>query len=76
MAERIDPAANVYARALHGAAMDGGRVSEVDASLRQFTEALASNVPLLRALINPELPAEAKKRIITKMMEGSEIDRP
>jgi F-type H+-transporting ATPase subunit delta len=73
MAERIDPAANVYARALHGAAMDGGRVSEVDASLRQFTEALASNVPLLRALINPELPAEAKKRIITKMMEGSEI---
>ena len=72
MAERIDPAANVYARALHGAAVDAGRVAEVDANLRQFSEALASNVPVLRALINPELPAEAKKRIISRMMDSAE----
>ena len=76
MAERIDPAANVYARALHGAAVDAGRVAEVDANLRQFNEALASNVLLLRALINPELPADAKKRIISQMMDGCRADRP
>ncbi len=72
MAERIDPAANVYARALHGAAVDAGRVAEVDANLRQFSEALATNVPVLRALVNPELPAEAKKRIISRMMDSAE----
>jgi F-type H+-transporting ATPase subunit delta len=72
VAERIDPAANVYARAFHEAAIDAGKVAEVDRDLRAFTEALAENVHVLRALINPELPSAAKKRIISQMMEGAE----
>ncbi len=72
MAERIDPAAAVYARALHAAAVGAGRVREVDHDLKRFMEALAENVVLLRALINPELPAVAKKRIIAQMMDGAE----
>ena len=29
-------------------------------------------MPVLRALVNPELPAEAKKRIISRMMDSAE----
>lgn len=72
MAERIDPAATVYARALHGAAVDAGHVGEVDADLKRFTAAMEENPGLHRALINPELPAVAKKRIITEVMEGAD----
>lgn len=72
MTDRIDPASRVYADALYAAATDAGRVSQVDRDLAAFLGAMSDNVLLLRALVNPQLPREAKCRIIGKLMDGSE----
>ena len=48
MAQRIEPAARVYAEALYGAARDAGRTREVDRDFRSLLEELSSNRPLLR----------------------------
>ena len=62
MAERIDPAADVYARALHGAAVDAGRVRRGRSpTCASSCEALAANLLVLRALINPELPGRGQE---------------
>lgn len=72
MAERIDPAARVYAGALYAAAVDAGSVAVVAKQLDQLMDALGSNPAVLRALINPELPREAKRRILGQMMEDAD----
>jgi F-type H+-transporting ATPase subunit delta len=72
MADRVDPAANVYASALHQAARDGGRVREVDRDLRQVLDTLGEHRAVLRALVNPGLPREGKQRILVKLLEGAE----
>ena len=49
MADRVDPAARVYADALHQAAEDAGKVQEVDRDLAGFMDALGENPAVLRA---------------------------
>jgi F-type H+-transporting ATPase subunit delta len=70
--ERVDPGARVYARALYEAAGEVGRVAQVDRDLHSLMEALAGNPVVLRALVNPELPREAKRRILAKLMEDAD----
>jgi F-type H+-transporting ATPase subunit delta len=72
MAQQLDAAARVYADALHQAAVDAGRTREVDRDLQAFVGALAQNVAVLRALVNPGLPHEAKRRILARMFEQSD----
>ncbi len=72
MADRVDPAAHVYARALHQAARAAGRVAEVDRDLTAFLSTLGEHVVVLRALVNPGLPAEAKRRILARLLEQFE----
>jgi F-type H+-transporting ATPase subunit delta len=63
MAERIEAAARVYAQALYEAASEAGRLAEVDRDMQAFTAHMAGDRTVLRALLNPQLPAEAKHRI-------------
>ena len=72
MAERIDPGARVYAQALNAAATEAGRVTQVADDLAALMDALGSNVLLLRALVNPELPREAKRRILSQVMRDAD----
>jgi F-type H+-transporting ATPase subunit delta len=72
MAELIDPAARVYAEALFEAAQDAGRVREVDADLSGFVGALVADRPALQALLNPQLPTEAKKRIVASLLRDAD----
>jgi F-type H+-transporting ATPase subunit delta len=73
MAERvIDPAARVYAEALHEAAVEAGRVAEVNRDLTAFVQAIAQNRLMLGALANPRLPRHAKQGVVAKLMEGAE----
>jgi F-type H+-transporting ATPase subunit delta len=44
----------------------------VDEDLRSFIKAMEENPAVLHALMNPELPSEAKKRVISQIMEGAE----
>src|SRR3954447_14861549 len=66
MAERIEAGARVYAQALYEAAVEAGAVREGDADLDALTQLLAGDTRLLRALLNPRLPREAKHRIAAK----------
>ena len=72
MADRVDPAGRVYASALHQAATDAGRVQDVDRDLDGFVAALGENETVLRALVNPGLPRDAKRRILARMLEQAD----
>lgn len=72
MAVRVDPAARVYAKALHEAAGDAGRVHEVDRDLRALVASLGDSPVILRALVNPALPGDGKRRILVGLLQGSE----
>jgi ATP synthase F1 delta subunit len=72
MAERIDASARVYAQALYEAAVEAGRVGEVDAELDALVAYMAKDRLLLRALLNPQLPREAKHRIASKSLADSD----
>jgi F-type H+-transporting ATPase subunit delta len=71
VADQIDLAARVYADALYQAAADAGAVKDVDDDLAALMDALAENPVLLRALVNPALPGEAKRRILARLLESS-----
>jgi F-type H+-transporting ATPase subunit delta len=72
VADQLDPAAQVYADALHQAAVEGGRVEEVDRTLGRLVETLGANPDLTAALANPRLPADAKLRVAEGLMRGGE----
>ena len=72
MADRVDPAAHVYAKALHEAAAEAGRVQEVDRDLAALISTLGESPVVLRALVNPALPGEGKRRILVGLLTGSE----
>jgi F-type H+-transporting ATPase subunit delta len=72
VAERIDPAARVYAEALYAAAGDAKRTREVDRDFRALLAELGENRLLLQALANPAIPREAKKRVLARLLDGSE----
>jgi F-type H+-transporting ATPase subunit delta len=72
VAERIESGARVYAEALHRAAAEADRVAEIDRDLREFLESLAENRRALATLLNPQLPADSRNRIIAGMMKGAD----
>ena len=72
MADRVDPAGRVYATALYQAAADAGKVREVDSDLEGLISTLGENEILLRALVNPALPREAKARVLTRVLDQAE----
>lgn len=72
MADRVDPAGRVYASALHQAAGDAGKVHDVDRDLDGLISALGENEILLRALVNPALPREAKRRILARVLDQAD----
>jgi F-type H+-transporting ATPase subunit delta len=69
---RVDPAARVYAKALHEAAGGAGRVQEVARDLNALISALGDSPVVLRALVNPALPGEGKRRILVGLLTGSD----
>jgi len=72
VAERIEPAARVYAAALYDAASEAERTHEVDIGMRALLGALSDNRLLLQALANPAVPRDAKKRVLTQLLQESE----
>jgi F-type H+-transporting ATPase subunit delta len=72
VAERIEPAARVYAEALYAAARDAGRTREVDSDLKALIAGLGGNRPLVQALANPAIPGDAKKRVLMKLLADSD----
>jgi F-type H+-transporting ATPase subunit delta len=72
MADRVDPAARVYANALHRAAREAGRAGDVDRDLAALISTLGENTVVLRALVNPALPREGKHRILVRLLEGAD----
>jgi F-type H+-transporting ATPase subunit delta len=72
VAERIEPAARVYAEALYAAAGDAGRTREVDSDLKALIAGLGGNRPLVQALANPAIPREAKKRVLMTLLADSD----
>jgi F-type H+-transporting ATPase subunit delta len=72
MADRVDPAAHVYASALYQAARDAGRVREVDRDLDDLISTLGEQPVVLRALVNPGLPREGKHRILARLLEQAD----
>ena len=72
MAERIEPAARVYAEALYGAGRDAERTREIDSDFRALLAELGENRLLLQALANPAIPGEAKKRVLGQLLQESQ----
>jgi F-type H+-transporting ATPase subunit delta len=73
VAEQVDRGGRVYAEALYAAATEAGRARQVGHDLASLMEALATHPVVLRALVNPELPREAKRRILARMTEDSDL---
>jgi F-type H+-transporting ATPase subunit delta len=72
MAERIEAGARVYATALYEAAVDAGKADEVDGDLAAIAELLAGNADLERTMLNPQLPHDAKKRVLRQLMADAD----
>jgi F-type H+-transporting ATPase subunit delta len=72
VAERIEPGARVYAEALYEAARDAERTREVDRDFKALLAELGDNRVLLQTLANPAIPRDAKKRVIARLLDGSE----
>jgi F-type H+-transporting ATPase subunit delta len=72
MAERIEPGARVYAQALYEAAVDADRVEQVDQDLQQLMATLAESPSALRTMLNPQLPDEARQRIVASLMADAD----
>lgn len=72
MADLTDPAARVYAEALRQAAVDADKLEQVNRDLTQFVEALVANRQVASALFNPQLPREAKERIVVQMLDQAD----
>ncbi len=72
MAERIEPGARVYAHALYEAAVEAGRVEQVDRDLQQLMATLAESPETLRTMLNPRLPDDARKRIAASLMADAD----
>jgi F-type H+-transporting ATPase subunit delta len=72
MAERIERSALVYARALHEAALEAGKVSQVNTELSELAASFERDDHVLRALLNPSLPQEAKHRIVLSVLRDAD----
>jgi F-type H+-transporting ATPase subunit delta len=72
MAERIEVGARVYATALYEAAVAAGKADEVDRDLSGIAGMVRENPELEHTLLNPQLPHDAKKRILAQLMPDAE----
>jgi len=72
VADLIEAGGRVYAEALFRAAVEAGRVPQVDSDLTGFFSALAGDRAVLGSLLNPRLPQEAKKRVIATLLRDSD----
>jgi F-type H+-transporting ATPase subunit delta len=72
MSERIEQAARVYAQALYEAATDADRVEAVDRDFQALLATLAENRSVLRTLLNPRLPTEARNRIVAGLTRNAD----
>ena len=72
MAERIEAGARVYATALYEAAVDAGKVDEVDRDMAAIAELFDGSVELRQTMLDPQLPHEAKKRVIEALMADAD----
>jgi len=72
MAERIEVGARVYATALYEAAVAAGKADEVDRDLAAIADMVRDNQELGHTLLNPQLPHEAKKRVIAQLMADAD----
>jgi F-type H+-transporting ATPase subunit delta len=72
LADLIEAGGRVYAEALFRAAVDAGRVAEVDRDLSDFFAALAADRAVLGSLLNPRLPQDAKKRVVATLLRDSD----
>jgi F-type H+-transporting ATPase subunit delta len=72
MAERIEAGARVYATALYEAAVDAGKVDEVDRDLAAVAGLFDESLALHRTMLDPQLPHDAKKRVIGRLMPDAE----
>ena len=61
-----------YATALFSAASEAGRLREVDADLAELARAMREDPALGRALANPAVPSEAKRRLFDALCEGGD----
>jgi F-type H+-transporting ATPase subunit delta len=63
----------VYGAALAEAAQAAGRLHEVARDLAAIGDAVAGSRDLSGTLYNPSFPHEAKKQILTRMSDGSDV---
>jgi F-type H+-transporting ATPase subunit delta len=64
--------ARVYAAALFAAARDAGRMQQVQKELAELGAALAQNAALRGALLDPQVEAARKERVLTVLMDGAD----
>src|SRR6478752_1483969 len=72
MAERIEAGARVYATALYEAAVDAGKADQIDGDLAAIAELFDGSDQLRRTMLDPQLPHEAKKRVIAQLMADAD----
>ena len=72
MAERIEVGARVYATALYEAAVAAGKADQIDGDLAAIAELFDGSDQLRRTMLDPQLPHEAKKRILAQLMPDAE----
>jgi F-type H+-transporting ATPase subunit delta len=72
VADRAESGSRVYAEAVYRAATSSGHVAEVDADLQEFLGALAESRQAFATLLNPQIPADSRKRIIAGMMKEAD----
>lgn len=64
--------ARVYAQALFDAARDAGAVAQVGRELGDFIAALAASAPLRTVLADPQIAADAKRRVLAEVTRGAQ----
>jgi F-type H+-transporting ATPase subunit delta len=64
--------ARVYARALYDAARDAGRVEAVRRDMGAFAAAVASSRPLRDVLLDPQIDAAAKRRVLSELCRSGD----
>jgi F-type H+-transporting ATPase subunit delta len=67
-----DNVARVYARALYDAAREAGRVESVRRDMGAFAEAVATSRPLRDVLLDPQIDAAAKRRVLSELCRSGD----
>jgi ATP synthase F1 delta subunit len=65
-------AERMYARALYEAALEGGRVEQVQHDLGEFADAVEASPELAAFLANPQVDPAAKSGVLGEISEGAD----